>query len=111
MENGLLAPCATAGSLYRFAMAARRKLKDRECDYSSPDHLRALMQGSQIAREAKAHHPLTPGAAASLSVQWSRGSRCCWGALSLDRNGAPGTIRTSDPQIRSQIFDCFKLRQ
>lgn len=93
MENGLLAPCATAGSLHRFAMAARRKLKDRECDYSSPDHLRALMQGAQIARETKAHHLLKPEAAASLSVQWSRGFRCCWGALSLDRNGAPRRVK------------------
>jgi site-specific DNA recombinase len=48
-----LAPTITADSLHRFAMAARRKLRDRECGYRR-DHLRALTQRVEVDSNTEA---------------------------------------------------------
>ena len=48
-----LAPTITADSLHRFAMAARRKLRDRECGYRR-DHLRALTQRVEVVSKTEA---------------------------------------------------------
>jgi site-specific DNA recombinase len=48
-----VAPSITADSLHRFAMAARRKLRDRECGYRR-DHLRALTQRVEVVSKTEA---------------------------------------------------------
>ena len=48
-----LAPTITADSLERFASAARRKLRDRECGYRR-DHLRALTQRVEVVSRTEA---------------------------------------------------------
>ena len=48
-----LAPTITAETLNRFASAARRKLRDRECGYRR-DHLRALTQRVEVVSKTEA---------------------------------------------------------
>lgn len=48
-----IAPTITADSLHRFALAARRKLRDRECGYRR-DHLRALTQRLEVISKTEA---------------------------------------------------------
>ncbi|WEK40760.1 MAG: hypothetical protein P0Y50_03875 [Candidatus Brevundimonas colombiensis] len=48
-----LAPTITADSLHRFALAARLKLRDRECGYRR-DHLRALTQRVEVISKTEA---------------------------------------------------------
>lgn len=48
-----VAPTITADSLHRFATAARRKLRDRECGYRR-DHLRALTQRVEVVSKTEA---------------------------------------------------------
>jgi vacuolar-type H+-ATPase subunit E/Vma4 len=48
-----VAPTITADSLHRFAAAARRKLRDRECGYRR-DHLRALTQRVEVVSKTEA---------------------------------------------------------
>lgn len=48
-----IAPKITAASLHRFATAARRKLRDRECGYRR-EHLRALTQRVEVISKTEA---------------------------------------------------------
>ncbi len=48
-----VAPTITADTLHRFAAAARRKLRDRECGYRR-DHLRALTQRVEVISKTEA---------------------------------------------------------
>jgi site-specific DNA recombinase len=48
-----VAPKITAASLHRFATAARRKLRDRECGYRR-EHLRALTQRVEVISKTEA---------------------------------------------------------
>ena len=48
-----VAPNITADSLNRFASAARRKLRDRECGYRR-DHIRSLTQRVEVVSKTEA---------------------------------------------------------
>ena len=48
-----VAPTITADSLHRFALAARRKWRDRECGYRR-DHIRSLTQRVEVVSKTEA---------------------------------------------------------